>query len=286
MTSNPFLVETHWLSTRLDDPNLSIVDASWYLPTMLADGEPRNGRAEFESQHIPGAVFFDIDTISEPGSDLPHTLASPEIFAQMVGALGVSDQDTIVVYDGMGLFSAARAWWNLRVMGAKNVVVLNGGLPKWVAKNLPIEAGVTPPQPKKFNTSFNTDAVASFEVMNEIVKAGTVQVADARPYARFSGEAPEPRAGIRSGHMPGASSVPFSDLAVDGQLRSADELKQVFENAGVDLTKPIVTTCGSGVTAAALSLALETVGHRDHTLYDGSWAQWGSRDDTKVVTDT
>lgn len=285
MSPNPFLVETDWLSEHLNDPHLSIVDASWYLPTMLADGEPRNGRAEYEAQHIPAAVYFDIDAISEPDSQLPHTLASPEVFSQMVGELGISDQDTIVVYDGMGLFSAARAWWNFRVMGAKKVVILNGGLPKWKAENRPTESGNSRPNPNKFNASFDPNTVASFEAMNDIVNLASMQIADARPLARFSGEAPEPRAGMRSGHMPGAFSVPFSDLAINGQLRSAGELKEVFETAGIDLAKPVVTTCGSGVTAAALTLALETIGHSDHILYDGSWSQWGGRDDTKVVTD-
>jgi thiosulfate/3-mercaptopyruvate sulfurtransferase len=284
MSNNPFLVETEWLLAHLDDPNVSIVDASWYLPTMLMNGEPRNGKAEYEAQHIPGAVYFDIDTISEPGSDLPHTLASPEIFAKMVGALGISDDDTIVVYDGMGLFSAARAWWNFRVMGASKVVLLNGGLPKWIADRMPVEAGSAPIYPKLFKTNFDPSAVTSFEEMNRIVGSAERQIADARPADRFTGDAPEPRTGMRSGHMPGANSVPFSALAKDGQLRSADELKQVFQSAGIDLAKPVVTTCGSGVTAAALTLALETIGHREHTLYDGSWAEWGGRDDTDVVT--
>ncbi|NKB54473.1 MAG: 3-mercaptopyruvate sulfurtransferase [Rhizobiaceae bacterium] len=286
MSSNPYLVETDWLFDHLDDANLSIVDASWYLPTMLADGEPRNGRAEFESRHIPGAVYFDIDAISQSGSNLPHTLASPEIFAKMVGELGISNQDTIVVYDGMGLFSAARAWWNFRIMGAENVVLLNGGLPKWIAEQRPTEAGKAEASSKSFDAEFKAGSVVSFDVMSEIVGTGSAQIADARPGPRFTGEAPEPRAGMRSGHMPGALSVPFSELAKDGQLRSAEELSQVFEDAGVDLSRPLVTTCGSGVTAAALTLALETIGHTSHKLYDGSWSEWGSRDDTPVVTDT
>ncbi len=285
MSPNPFLVETDWLFDHLGDSNLSIVDASWYLPTMLANGEPRNGRAEFEEQHIPGAVYFDIDAISQPGSNLPHTLASPEIFAKMVGELGVSHQDTIVVYDGLGLFSAARAWWNFRIMGAEKVVLLNGGLPRWTAEHRPIETGTTAISPKHFEANFNADTVVSFDAMSEIVGSGSAQIADARPEARFNGEAPEPRAGIRSGHMPGALSVPFSELAKDGQLRSAEELSQIFVAAGVDLTGPLVTTCGSGVTAAALTLALETIGHANHKLYDGSWSEWGSRDDTQVVAD-
>ena len=282
MTANPFLVDTDWLFARLDDPNVSVVDASWYLPTMIRNGEPRNGRAEYEAQHIPGAVFFDIDAVTEPGSDLPHTLASPEVFAQKVGAMGISDQDTIVVYDGMGLFSAPRVWWNFRVMGAAKVVILNGGLPQWIDDRLPIEAGTAPLYPKLFKAEFDASAVTDFEAMQKIVSDDSCQIADARPRGRFDGVDPEPRAGMRQGHMPGAHSVQFPDIAPGGKLLSAGELKDVFTQAGVDLTQPVVTTCGSGVTAAALALALETAGHHNHTLYDGSWAQWGSRDDTPV----
>ena len=282
MTTSPYTVDTDWLFARLDDPNLSIVDASWYLPTMLVNGEPRDGKAEYEAQHIPGAVYFDIDDITQADSNLPHTLASPEVFAQKVGALGISDEDTIVVYDGMGLFSAARVWWNFRIMGASKAVLLNGGLPRWIEDRLPIEAGQSPLYPKLFKANHTPEAVASFADMSAIVGNGTMQVADARPAARFTGEAPEPRAGMRSGHMPGAFSVPMTDLTSNGALRPTDELKAVFTNAGVDLQKPIVTSCGSGVTAAVLSLALETIGHRDHKLYDGSWSEWGGREDTPV----
>lgn len=277
-TNNPFLVSTDWLFSHLDDEDISIVDASWYLPNMARDGQ-----AEFEMQHIPGAVFFDIDTITEPGSDLPHTLASPNIFARKVGALGISDKDTIVIYDGMGLFSAPRVWWNFRVMGAAKVVILDGGLPQWLEDRLPIESGSKPLYPKLFNANFHENSVASFDVMKTLVEDGQQQIADARPFGRFSGAEPEPRPGMRSGHMPGATSVPFSSLAQNGKLLPAEKLREVFESAGIDLDAPVVTTCGSGVTAAALTLALETLGHNDHTLYDGSWAQWGGRDDTEVV---
>ena len=283
MTNNPFLVSCDWLSQQLDNPDVSIVDASWYLPTMLSNGSPRDGRLEFDAQHIPGAVFFDIDDIVEPDTNLPHSLASSEIFAQKAGALGISDADIIVVYDGFGLFSAPRAWWNFRIMGAAKTVILDGGLPAWLEHRLPIESGSTPIVPKTFNAALDHSTVTSFDAMKEIVAQSSKQIADARPAGRFLGDEPEPRPGIRSGHMPGAYSIPFSELADSGKLKPATELKSVFEKSGIDLNEPIVTSCGSGVTAAALILALETVGHKNHTLYDGSWAQWGSAADTEIV---
>ena len=283
MTENLFTVDADWLAARLGDSDLSIVDASWYLPTMLVDGQPRDGKAEFDAQHIPGAVYFDINAITEPASTLPHTLAPANVFAEKVGALGISDQDTIVVYDGMGLFSAARVWWNFRQMGARNVFVLDGGLPAWLDKGFEVESGSPTVSAKTFNAQSNASAIASLDDMQQWVKDQSMQIADARPHDRFTGEAPEPRAGMRSGHMPGAHSVPFSLLAEKGRLRSADQLRAAFEQAGIDLSKPVVTTCGSGVTAAALSLALETLGHSDHKLYDGSWSEWGGREDTQVV---
>lgn len=284
MTANPFIVSVDWLHNHLNDDTVSIVDASWYLPTMLANGVPRNGREEYDAQHIPGAVFFDIDDITEPDSSLPHTLASPEVFARKVGALGISHTDTIVVYDGMGLFSAPRVWWNFRVMGATKVVILDGGLPAWIEARLPIEAGAAPLYPKLFSAEFDQSKVVSFETMEELVRSGDRQIADARPNGRFTGEQPEPREGMRSGHMPGAHSLPFPDIALNGRLLPSAELKRVIRDHGIDPAKPVVTTCGSGVTAAGLALALETIGHRDHVLYDGSWSEWGGRPDTDVVT--
>ena len=285
MTDSPFLVSSDWLSVQLGNPDVSVVDASWYLPTMTVNNVPRDGRAEFDAQHVPGAVYFDIDDIVDPGSGLPHTLASPEVFSEKVGALGISDRNTIVVYDGMGLFSAPRVWWNFRVMGATKTVILDGGLPAWIANRLPIEAGPAPISPRTFNAKFDGSAVTTFDAMKQIVRAGGSQITDARPAGRFSGTEPEPRPGMRSGHMPGAHSVPLSSLVEDGKLKSATYLEQVFENADIDLDKPVVTSCGSGVTAAALTLALETIGHRSHSLYDGSWSEWGGRVDTEVVSD-
>lgn len=285
MSTNPFTVSSDWLHAHIDDPDVSIVDASWYLPTMLSNGIPRDGKSEFDTQHIPGAVFFDIDAITEPGSTLPHTLASAEVFADKMSALGISEQNTIVVYDGMGLFSAPRAWWNFRVMGAARVMILDGGLPKWLQENLPVTSDAGLRTPKTFNAKFDHSTVVSFNEMKSIVSKGDGQVVDARPEGRFAGADPEPRPGVRSGHMPGANSVPFSALANHGQLRSPDELRQVFASAGINLDEPVATTCGSGVTAAALTLALETIGHQKHVLYDGSWAEWGGRDDTEIVQD-
>lgn len=284
MSKSPFLADCDWLNQHLSDPDLSIVDASWYLPTMLVDGEPRNGKVEFADQHIPGAVYFDIDEITEPDSPLPHTLAPAGLFAQKVGALGISDQDKIVVYDGMGLFSAARVWWNFRIMGAQNVFILDGGLPKWQEGGFPLESGQPQVQPKTFSARPQSDKTVSFDSMTELVATGSTQIADARPATRFTGETPEPRAGMRSGHMPGACSVPATDLAPNGQLLPVDALRTFFINSGIDLNKRVVTTCGSGVTAAILTLGLESIQHTDNRLYDGSWSEWGGRDDTVIVT--
>ncbi|MGI9364291.1 MAG: 3-mercaptopyruvate sulfurtransferase [Rhizobiaceae bacterium] len=284
MSKRPFLVDCDWLNQHLSDSDLSIVDASWYLPTMLVDGESRNGKAEFNDRHIPGAVYFDIDEITQPNSQLPHTLAPAALFAQKVSELGISDQDRIVVYDGMGLFSAARVWWNFRIMGAQNVFILDGGLPKWLECGFPVESGQLQAQPKTFSALPQSETTVSFDSMMELVGNASAQIADARPATRFTGETPEPRAGMRSGHMPGAYSVPASDLAPNGQLLPVEDLRSIFVNAGIDLNSPVVTTCGSGVTAAILTLALESIKHTDNRLYDGSWSEWGGRDDTAVVT--
>ncbi|MEL6968305.1 MAG: 3-mercaptopyruvate sulfurtransferase [Pseudomonadota bacterium] len=278
--SNPFLVDVDWLFAHLDDPNVSIVDGSWYLPDMK-----RDGRLEYEEQHIPGAVYFDINDVVEPGAGLPHTVASPDVFAAKAGALGISHEHTIVVYDGMGLFSAPRVWWNFRTMGVVKVVILDGGFPAWLEARLPVESGTAPTYPTLFVSNPTPNAVVWLKRMTKIVADETAQILDARPAGRFAGIDPEPRPGIRSGHMPGALSLPFPELAENGQLKSAEALKDALTQAGVDLQKPVVTTCGSGVTAAALVLALETVGHTDHALYDGSWAEWGSLPDTPVVSE-
>lgn len=277
---SPYLVSSDWLLERLDDPDVSIVDASWFLPNA-----ERNGAEEYDRAHIPGAVFFDIDAIVDPGSDLPHTLAPPDVFAREVGKLGISHDDTIVVYDSVGLFSAPRVWWNFRIMGAAKVVILDGGLSGWIDDRLPIESGSAPIYPKLFDPRFDASDVVGFDEMRKLVAGGTVQVADARPAGRFDGSVPEPRAGMRSGHMPGAVNVPFDALQENGRLLSPDRLRTLLTERGLSKTKPVVTSCGSGVTAAVLSLALETIGHPNHRLYDGSWSEWGGRSDTPVATE-
>lgn len=279
MTQNPFLISPEDLADVLGRDGVSIVDASWYLPA-----QNRFAKAEYEAGHIPGAVFFDQDAIVDPASNLPHTLPSPEIFAEKVGELGISDKDTIVVYDGMGLFSAPRVWWMFRSFGAKDVRVLDGGFPAWQAAGLPVETTAPAPQPATFEADSSAEAAVFLPEMKEIVSSGALQILDARPADRFAGEAPEPRAGVRPGHMPGAHSLPFLTLAENGRLKSPEALRQAFANAGVDPDKPSVTSCGSGVTAAVISLALESLGNRSSKLYDGSWTEWGSAPDTPVET--
>ncbi|NDW03990.1 3-mercaptopyruvate sulfurtransferase [Jiella pacifica] len=279
MTQNPFLISAEDLAAVVGRDGVSIVDASWYLPA-----QKRFARAEYEAGHVPGAVFFDQDAIVDPASSLPHTLPSPEVFAEKVGALGIADTDTIVVYDGMGLFSAPRVWWMFRVFGAKDVRVLDGGFPAWQSAGLAIETETPTPAPASFEPRFDATAAVFLPQMKEIVAAGAFQIADARPAERFAGEAPEPREGVRAGHMPGARSLPFLQLTENGRLKSQDGLRQAFADAGIDPERPVVTSCGSGVTAAVINLALESLGNHDSRLYDGSWTEWGSSTDTPVET--
>jgi thiosulfate/3-mercaptopyruvate sulfurtransferase len=275
---SPFVVAPEWLAARLGG-SVKIVDASWFFP---AAG--RNARAEYEAGHIPGAVFFDQDEVVDPDSPLPHTLPSPEVFAEHAGRLGLSEDDTIVVYDSLGIYTAPRVWWMLATMGAKDVYVLDGGFDNWKAAGLPVTAEPTLAEPAVFTPHFDAAAVASLEDMKRFVETGASQIADARSPGRFTGEEPEPRAGVRPGHMPGARSVTTFSLSENGRLKDLEALRRTFADAGIDLGRPIATSCGSGVTAAVITLALRSLGHEQNTLYDGSWSEWGARSDTPVET--
>lgn len=274
------LVSTAWLAERLGTPEAQVVDATWYMPN-----EPTTGRASYDAGHIPGAVFFDIDAVADQATELPHMLPSPEAFAEAAGRMGLRREATIVVYDAQGLFSAPRVWWTLRVMGFPKVFVLDGGLPKWRAEGRPVESDAPSPPPSVLPSIYDPELVRDIEAVHRLLAEGDAQLVDARAGPRFRGEAPEPRAGLRSGHMPGACNVPWGALVGDhGGLKPAAELRTAFEGAGVDLEAPIVTTCGSGVSAALLALALARLGREDVAVYDGSWTEWGGRTDTPVVT--
>lgn len=269
------LVSTQWLAEHLDAPDVVVLDASWHLPAAK-----RNPREEFLAVRIPGARFFDIDALSDPASSLPHMLPSAAQFASGVKKLGVGDGKKIVCYDSVGLFSAARCWWMFKVFGHDDVAVLDGGLPKWLKEGRPTEDG----QPAAVQERHFTPRVRSMMVktLADVAKGlagGSVQVADARSGTRFRGEEQEPRPGVRPGHMPGASNVHYASLlAADGTMRPQAELREKFTSAGISFEKPVITSCGSGVTAAILTLALTELGVRDHALYDGSWTEWGASD--------
>lgn len=274
------LVSTDWLAKHLKDPDLRILDASWYMPDT-----GRDAKAEYDACHIPGARFFDIDEIADLRSDLPHMMPPVEKFMSRVRALGVGDGHQIVVYDGMGLFSAARVWWMFRLMGHKDIAVLDGGLPKWQAEGHPIEDLPPVIRDRHMTVSRQAHMIKDVTQVAAASKLGDYEIIDARSAERFRGEVDEPREGLRAGHIPNSKNVPFGTLLnADGTMKSPDDIRSVFEAANVDLAKPAITSCGSGVTAAILSLALERIGHDRHAVYDGSWTEWGMYNDLNVAT--
>ena len=277
------VVSTDWLAGRIEAPDIVILDASWHLPPA-----GRDPRAEYLAEHIPGALFFDIDEIADTSSPLPHMLPAPEKFASRMRKMGIGDGKQVIVYDSVGLYSAARAWWMFRVFGHNDVAVLDGGLPKWKAEGRPLEEGPPGPiQERHFTARFNSMMVRDKDEVRRAVMTGEAGIADARSPARFTGAEPEPRAGLRSGHMPGARNVHYATLLnPDGTMKNPAAIEAVLGQAGIDLSRPVITSCGSGITAAILDLGLELVGHTDHAVYDGSWSEWGADPDLPVTRGT
>jgi thiosulfate/3-mercaptopyruvate sulfurtransferase len=273
------VVSTAWLGEHLGEPGLRVIDATWYLPALQ-----RDARAEFREAHVPGAVYFDIDAIADRESGLPHMLPDATTFGEAVGALGIGDDDRIVVYAGKYLSASARVWWTFRVFGHERVAVLDGGFPRWREEGRPVQAGDARPAVGRFTARFRPELVASLEDVRRNLETHRMQVLDARSPGRFAGTEPEPRPGLRGGHIPGSLSLPYDRLfrREDGTLLPPGDLRRLFEDARVELGRPVVTTCGSGVTACVLALGLQLVGRHDVAVYDGSWAEWGGRADVPV----
>jgi thiosulfate/3-mercaptopyruvate sulfurtransferase len=275
------LVSTDSLADHLSAPDVRVVDGTWFLPTMN-----RDAKAEYAAAHIPGAVFFDIDDIADSDSPLPHMLPAPEKFSARVRKLGLGDGNRIVVYDALGIYSAPRVWWMFRTFGHDDVAVLDGGLPKWIDEGRPTESLAAMPRERHFTARFNNLMVRDVDQIRSNIDSGREQFVDARSAARFAGETPEPRQGLRGGHVPGSLNLPYDQLLdrESGAMLPADALKERFEAAGIDLSRPVVTSCGSGITACILTLGLHLLGHEDNAVYDGSWTEWGGRDDTPIET--